>query len=144
MSQQFLTDADCQAVVSAIEKAELQCSGEIRVHIDHHCGKNVLDRAAQVFAQLKMHKTRDRNGVLFYIAGDDRKFAVIGDKGINARVPAGFWNDVCHIVEELFRQGLFAAGLCKGIEICGQKLSEFFPYRTDDINELPDEISFGK
>lgn len=143
MHNNFLTDAQCHDIEEAIAEAELNCSGEIRVHIDRHCSVNVLDDAAQTFARLKMHKTELRNGVLFYIAYADHKFAVIGDKGINARVPHDFWNDVCGILVEHFAHSDFVGGLVDGIRLCGQKLKEHFPYQQDDINELPNELSFG-
>ncbi len=143
MSQTFLTQQQCEQIEAAIAAAELNCSGEIRVHIDKHCSANVLDDAAHTFAKLKMHQTKLRNGVLFYLAYADHKFAVIGDKGINAHVPANFWDDVCALMENKFREGNFVGGLTEAIQICGNKLKEFFPYTADDENELPNEVSFG-
>ena len=143
MANKFLTPAECDQIVAAMKQAELNCSGEIRVHIDKHCKEDILDGAAHTFARLHMHRTKLRNGVLFYIAYADRKFAVIGDAGINSKVPEDFWNNVSQTVEEHFRKGEYTAGLCNGIKLCGEKPKEFFPYQSDDINELPDEISFG-
>jgi len=144
MGQHFLTDEECRKIEDAIVEAELNCSGEIRVHIDRHCSDNVLDDAAKRFARLKMHKTKLRNGVLFYLASEDHKFAVIGDKGINALVDSNFWNDVCETMSQFFQKGDFVEGLTAGIKLCGRKLRELFPYGDDDENELPNEITFGE
>ena len=87
----FFTPAQKTAMVAAIRQAEKDTSGEIRIHFENHCRKNVLDRAAQVFADLKMHKTALRNGVLIYVALEDKQLAILGDAGINAKVPDHFW-----------------------------------------------------
>jgi len=131
-------------IVEAIKQAEHNTSGEIRVHIEKKCKIDVLDRAANVFAMLKMHKTELRNGVLFYLSLEDRKFAILGDAGINAKVPDNFWDSVKEAVLEQFKQGNQAEGLIKGILMAGEKLKTHFPYQKNDINELSDEISFGK
>jgi uncharacterized membrane protein len=89
-----------------------------------------------------MHKTDLRNGVLFFLAVKDRKFAILGDAGINAAVPDNFWDEVKETVLAEFKQERFAEGLEKGILMAGEKLKEFFPYQSDDVNELPDDISF--
>jgi len=128
----------------AIEQAELNTSGEIRVHVENRCRIDVLDCAAGWFEKLKMHKTEQRNGVLFYLAVKDRKFAILGDAGINAVTPDDFWESVKSQMEPLFAEGKFAGGLARGIELAGEKLKEHFPYQSDDTNELSDEISFGK
>jgi uncharacterized membrane protein len=90
-----------------------------------------------------MNRTEERNGVLFYLAIRNRKFAIIGDTGINARVPEGFWDKIKNIMESDFREKRFSDGLAKGILMAGNQLKEHFPHLTDDVNELPDEISFG-
>lgn len=131
-------------IVEAIKQAEHNTSGEIRVHIEKKCKIDVLDRAANVFAMLKMHKTELRNGVLFYLSIEDRKFAILGDAGINAQVPENFWDSVKDAVLEQFKQNNQAEGLIKGILMAGEKLKAHFPYQKDDVNELSDEISFGK
>lgn len=131
-------------IVEAIKQAEYNTSGEIRVHIEKQCKIDVLDRAANVFAMLKMHKTQLRNGVLFYLSIDDRKFAILGDAGINAKVPENFWDSVKETVLEQFKIGNQTEGLIKGIIMAGEKLKTHFPYQKDDVNELSDEISFGK
>lgn len=131
-------------IEKAIKDAELNTSGEIRVHIESRCKKNVLDRAADIFAMLKMHKTELRNGVLFYLAMDDRQFGILGDAGINAVVPEDFWDTIKDEMTTHFKESHFAEGLSAGITMAGEKLKEHFPYQSDDVNELSDEISFGK
>lgn len=130
-------------IVNAIKAAELNTSGEVRVHLDQHCEENVLDRAAFVFAKLKMHRTKLRNGVLFYLATESRKFAIIGDAGINQKVPDDFWDSIKEHVLAKFKEGNFVDGLSEGIIKAGEKLKVHFPYQSDDINELSDDISFG-
>lgn len=130
-------------MVAAIQQAEKATSGEIRVHIENHCRKNVLDRAADVFAQLKMHKTAARNGVLVYVALEDRKLAILGDAGINAKVPANFWEGIKIRMVEQFKQGLITEGIREAVLSAGNALKIYFPYQTDDKNELPDDISFN-
>jgi uncharacterized membrane protein len=140
----LLSEDEQKQVVAAIREAEKATSGEVRVHVEAHCPEaNVLDRAKQIFAKLNMHKTTLRNGVLFYVATDNQKFAVIGDSGIHSRVTNDFWNNIFDTVREHFAKRAFAEGLCKGIELTGQKLKLYFPYQSDDINELSDDISFG-
>jgi uncharacterized membrane protein len=140
----LLSEDEQKQVVAAIRAAEKATSGEVRVHVEAHCPQaNVLDRAKQIFAILNMHKTASRNGVLFYVATDNQKFAVIGDSGIHSRVTDDFWNNIFDTVREHFAKRAFTEGLCKGIELTGQKLKLYFPYQSDDINELSDDISFG-
>lgn len=131
-------------IKNAIRDAELNTSGEIRVHIEKHCKGDVLDRAAYIFSKLKMHETELRNGVLFYLAVEDHKFAILGDAGINQRVPDDFWENIKDVMAVNFREGKFAGGLSKGIVMAGDQLKKHFPYQVDDVNELSDEISFGE
>ncbi|MFP4470540.1 MAG: TPM domain-containing protein [Bacteroidales bacterium] len=138
-----ITKRDESDIKQAILNAELDTSGEIRVHIEDVCPGEVLDRAAYVFEKLGMHKTSLRNGVLFYVAMKNRKFAVIGDAGINANVPDSFWDQLKMEMLNYFREGAFAEGLIYGIGQTGQYLRKFFPYQKGDVNELPDDISFG-
>jgi uncharacterized membrane protein len=142
-AKDFFTREDQQQIVEAIKKAEKNTSGEIRVHIENYKKKTVLDRAAYWFKKLAMHKTELRNGVLFYLAVDSRQFAILGDVGINRKVGNDFWIEVRDVMVEHFKKDEFTQGLSKGIEMTGEKLKVFFPYQTDDVNELPDEISFN-
>lgn len=139
----FFTKEEKELIKSAVMEAETNTSGEIRVHIDNHCHGDVMDRAAWWFAKLKMHKTELRNGVLFYLAVKDHQFAILGDVGINAVTGDDFWDRIKEEMLSEFREGNFATGLHKGILMAGEQLKEHFPYQSDDVNELSDEISFG-
>jgi uncharacterized membrane protein len=140
----FFTQEQQAHILAAVKEAENETSGEIRVHIETFCKEDVLDRAAWIFKKLGMHNTAERNGVLFYLAISDKKFAVIGDAGINSKVPVGFWDDVKELLKENFQSGRFTEGLSEGIILAGTHLKKHFPHRKDDVNELPDEISFDK
>jgi len=129
-------------IIASVKEAERETSGEIRVHIESSCREDVLDRAAWIFKKLGMHKTAERNGVLFYLAVKDRKFAVIGDAGINEKVPEGFWNETKEFLLKNFLEARFTEGLSGGILMAGNQLKTHFPFKKDDINELSDEISF--
>lgn len=141
---EFFTQDEKKTIKNSIETAELNTSGEIRVHVEKTCPEDVMDRAAYWFKELKMHKTEARNGVLFYISTEDHKFAILGDIGINAKVEEGFWNSTRDLVIGFFKDGKYADGLKVGIIQAGLQLQKYFPYQKDDINELDDEISFGK
>jgi len=142
-ARNFFSKAQQQTLLEAIRTAETNTSGEIRIHMDDKCREDVLDRAAYVFEMLEMHKTELRNGILFYLAYEDHKFAVIGDLGIHAKVEEHFWEGIRDRLVEEFREGRFAEGLVAGIEEAGTKLKVHFPYQQDDVNELPDDLSFG-
>ncbi len=135
-------DEEQQRIRTAIEDAEKHTSGQIRVCIEKTCSENVLDRAAKYFHQLDMHKTRLRNGVLIYVATVDRKFAIIGDAGINKVVPEDFWDDTRDDMLQHFKYGNLVEGIVTGLEIAGGHLQKFFPHKLDDNNELPDDIAF--
>ena len=138
----FFTPAQQEAIVRAIGEAEHATSGEIRVHIETSCKADVLDEAAWLFMKVGMHKTADRNGVLIYLALKERKFAIIGDTGINSVVPLGFWDEIRDHMKQRFSENLFTEGLTEGIIMAGQQLKEHFPHSKDDINEITDTISF--
>jgi len=141
---EFFTKEQKKQITDAIKEAELNTSGEVRVHVEMDCKEDVLDRAAFWFEKLKMHKTELRNGVLFYLSINDRKFAILGDAGINAVTPDNFWDEIKETVIAHFKKDEYAQGLSKGIKMAGQALQQHFPYQKDDINELSDDISFGK
>jgi len=140
----FFTQQQKEDIKLAVQQAEKETSGEIRVHVENVCEGDVLDRAATVFDKLGMTKTEQRNGVLFYVALKSHKFAILGDLGINAKVPKNFWESTKEKIIEHFKEGLFAEGLIEGVTLAGKELKQWFPYQTDDVNELPDDISFGK
>lgn len=138
----ILNREEDRRVVEAIKRAELNTSGEIKVHIENRCKGDVEERSLVVFSKLKLNETKLRNGVLIYLAVRDHKFAILGDEGINDVVGQGFWNDVKDLMLRHFKENRFADGLEQGIQRCGEKLKTYFPYQSDDINEIPDEISY--
>ena len=142
-AEDFFTQEELNKIVESIEKAELETSGEIRFHMESNCKADPLKRAIQVFKNLKMHKTELRNGTLVYLATADKKFAIVGDKGINEKVPENFWEDVKNEMSEQFKNNEFVTGISNAILKIGDKLKEFFPYKSDDINELYDDVSIG-
>ena len=137
-----LTKEQKEHIKRALMNAELEMSGEIRIHIENVCNGDVFVRATQVFHLLKMDKTRLRNGVLIYLALKNRKFAIIGDVAINALVPEDFWENIKQIMLNHFRNENFAEGLCEAVTITGKQLSTHFPRKKGDVNELSDEISY--
>jgi len=143
-AQNFFSSEQKKQITDAIAQAELNTSGEIRLHVEGSCTINVLDRAAYIFEKLEMHKTAQRNGVLFYLAVNDRKFAILGDGGINQLVPENFWDQIKETMLEFFKEEKFAEGVSTGILMAGEQLKANFPYQSEDVNELSDEISFGE
>lgn len=141
--EDFLTANQEQQIINAIKSAEKNTSGEIRVHIENKTKKPPIKRALEVFNLLKMNKTKQKNGVLFYIAVESKKFAIIGDEGINKVVPNNFWDTEKELVLSHFKKETPATGLELAIIEVGKKLKDFFPYLSNDKNELPDEISKG-
>mgnify|MGYP001820721137 CR=1 FL=1 len=137
----FLTAEEEQRIVEAIIEAENQTSGEIRVHLEKAVDKDPIERAQEVFYYLGMDGTQNQNGILFYVAVDDHRFAIIGDKGIDTVVPDDFWESIRDEVIDEFKLSNYARGLMQGILHAGEKLKEFFPIGEDDQNELPDSIS---
>jgi len=135
-------DEEQQRIRAAVEDAERHTSGQLRVCIEKTCSEDVLDRAAKYFHQLDMHKTRLRNGVLIYVATVDRKFAIIGDAGINKVVPDNFWDDTKDDMLQHFKVGDIVEGIVTGLEIAGEHLQKYFPHDKGDSNELSDDIAF--
>ena len=142
-ARKFFTTEQQHEIVEAIRQAEANTSGEIRVRIENHCRGDIMDRSAMVFNILKMNETAERNGVLIYLAIKDKKFSIIGDEGINKMVEHDFWNDVKDMMAGHFRSGNFTEGIIQGVLRVGEKLKTFFPHKSDDINELSDDISFN-
>jgi uncharacterized membrane protein len=138
--EDFLSATQEQAIIEAIRTAELLTSGEIRVHLESTCDDPII-RAQELFHLLKMDNTKEENGILFYVAVDDKKFALIGDQGIHDRVGDDFWKSVRDVVLSRFRESEFQKGLVEGIELVGKKLAVYFPWDINDINELSDQIS---
>ena len=145
MASQLFNREQQASILKAIQEAEKDTSGEVQVHIENRCKKATMDRAVEVFAMLKMHNTKLRNGVLFYLAVEDHKFAILGDAGINSVVPADFWESIKENMQKHFKEGRFTEGLSQGILEAGKQLHKHFPYDGKaDKNELSDDISFGK
>jgi uncharacterized membrane protein len=142
-AKDFFTQEELDKIVEAIEKAELETSGEIRFHMESKCKGDALSRAIQVFKDLKMHKTELHNGTLIYLATEDKKFAIVGDRGINDKVPDNFWQDVKEEMAANFKKKEFVTGIANAILHVGEKLKEFFPYQSDDVNELKNDVSIG-
>ena len=130
-------------IVAAIQAFELRTRAELRVHVENRLRRPALDEAISVFSALKMHQTQERNGVLIFLAPEQRAFAVFGDIGINEVTPDNFWDDTCNRMKPFFSQGKFLEGVLEGIEHAGKALEHFFPLRDGDINELPNDISYG-
>ena len=138
----LFNEEEQKLVRKAVEEAEKHTSGEVRVCVEKTCSDDVLDRAAKYFYQLDMDKTKLRNGVLIYLATVDRKFAIIGDSGINSVVPADFWDETKHAMLEQFKLGNLVDGIILGLNRAGLQLQKYFPHQIDDKNELSDDIAF--
>ncbi len=140
--RRLFTEQDEAKVIAAIRTAESETSGEIRVHVEQRSAGSALRAARAWFHRLGMERTRERNGVLFYYAIDDRVFAVVGGEGIHAQVGDVFWEGLRDLMLEGLAQGDAATGLAMAIEEAGVRLAQHFPRRRRDVNELPDEISY--
>ncbi len=149
--EDFLTAEEEGAIIEAIRMSERNTSGEIRVHLEPTSissappNKKIdaFDRAAEVFDMLHMNNTKQNNGVLIYVAVEDRTLVIMGDKGINDIVGQGFWESTKDIIIKYFKDGDMKQGLVEGIKKAGEQLKKHFPYQKGDINELPDDISVG-
>lgn len=142
MASDLLTDSQENRIVKEIQHAERKTSGEIRVHIENKCEDQALERAAQIFHDLGMDQTKQKNGVLIYIASEDHKAAVYAGKGIHTQVNDHFWSDLLQILLEHFKKEEYETGIIKAVKKAGNKLVEIFPYKRSDVNELSNEISY--
>jgi len=142
-AENFFSESEKKQIIAAIADAEKNTSGEIRIHLEDTCPENVFEHAVTIFGKLEMHKTEQKNAVLFYLATKDKKFAIIADKGINDVVPTDFWGSIKHELQTHFKQNNFSSALCKAIETTGKQLSTFFPLQANDTNELSNDISIG-
>ena len=140
---EFLNTEDEKEIIAAIKEAELNTSGEIRVHIEHSCEGDRFERAKEIFQKLEMHKTELSNGVLIYVAIDDHQLVILGNKGINNAVPKGFWESTRDEILSEFKKNNYKQGLINGILEAGKQLKQHFPYQSGDVNELDNEISKG-
>lgn len=131
-----------ERLTHAINLAENRTSGEIRLCVEKKCAGDVIEQATKRFRQLDMHKTALKNGILIFLALDDHKFAIIGDAGIDQKVPENFWRETKDLMVDYFKKDLYVDGLVAGIDRAGKQLKTFFPRSDDDINELPDDIAY--
>ncbi|ULC59176.1 TPM domain-containing protein [Flaviramulus sp. BrNp1-15] len=141
--EDFLSPEEEQEIIEAIRLAEKNTSGEIRVHIEKTSNTDVFNRAMEVFHNLKMDNTKLQNGVLIYVAVDDKTFVIYGDKGINDVVSKDFWDSTKNIMQSHFKSGHFKKGLIEGILKAGEQLENYFPWQHTDVDELPNNISKG-
>lgn len=140
---EFISPDDEKEIIKAIKEAELNTSGEIRVHIEHKCDGDRFDHALEIFEKLEMHKTELSNGVLIYVSIDDHQLVILGDKGINDVVEKGFWESTRDEIINQFKAHNYKQGIINGILEAGKQLKQHFPYQSDDTNELDNEISKG-
>jgi uncharacterized membrane protein len=141
MSKDFLNKEELHEISSCISLAELNSSAEIRVHIEAKCPKDPLIKAKETFAKLGMHKTKERNGILIYIAHQDKKFAIFGDQGIHDKLGDQFWQEEKDLIQKYFSQSQFKSGINEAIKKVAEKLSLYFPKQCNDSNELSNEVS---
>ncbi|WP_243472695.1 TPM domain-containing protein [Winogradskyella sp. MH6] len=141
--EDFLTQQEEQEIIEAIRIAELETSGEIRVHIEQKCNMDIYEHALEVFHYLKMDNTKEQNGVLIYVAVDNKAFVIYGDKGINDIVGSDFWNSTRDKIASQFKNSNFKQGLINGIKEAGKVLAQHFPWEHGDQNELDNSISKG-
>ena len=145
-SSSFFSEEEKQTITSAIQQAERKTSGEVRVYIESKCSYvNAIDRAVEIFGKLNMHQTQQRNAVLVYVAVKDRQLAIFGDEGIHQKVGNDFWNNAVKQMVQHFNKNNYAVGIAEIVIAIGDSLQHHFPYdEKTDINELPDDIVFGK
>ncbi|MCF7560605.1 TPM domain-containing protein [Sabulilitoribacter multivorans] len=141
--EDFLTTKEEQEIVDAIRVAELNTSGEIRVHLEKTSNGDATNRALEVFHLLKMDNTKLQNAVLIYVAVEDKTFVIYGDEGINRVVSKDFWDSTKNVMQSHFKLGQYKQGLVEGILKSGEQLKKYFPYSDLDTNELTNEISKG-
>ncbi len=141
--QWFFSEKEKTAIIEAIKLAEKQTSGEIRIHLEKKARENFMEHAQHVFEEIGMTQTEKRNGVLIFIGIKSRRFAILGDQGINEVVPKDFWDEVKGLMVLEFTQDRFADGILKAIEKTGEKLKAYFPYEKNDVNEITNRISYS-
>ena len=142
LQKEFLASIDTKRIVDAITAAEMQTSGEIRVHVQPKVtGGEIRDVAERTFERLGMTKTALRNGVLLFIACEEQRFVILGDQGIDDRVPAGFWDEIAAKLTIRFKNTEFTDGIVEAITAAGLQLKEYFPRAADDVNELSNQIN---
>ncbi|MGZ4779235.1 MAG: TPM domain-containing protein [Thermoanaerobaculia bacterium] len=141
LQKEFLATIDQKKIVDSIATAETRTSGEIRVHVQPKAtGGEIRDVAERTFERLGMTKTALRNGVLLFIACEEQRFVILGDKGIDEKVPPGFWDGIAAKLTIRFKNGELTEGIVEAILAAGEQLKTYFPRAADDVNELSNEI----
>jgi uncharacterized membrane protein len=140
----FFSDEEEKRIMDAIREAELESSGEIRLFVESNCPKDIRARTLEMFKRLKMYRTRERNGVLIYIAMDDHRYAIFGDEGIHAKMGFEFWTSEVADLKKYFLENQIVTGICQVVLDIGQALKKHFPYPPDDKNELPNKPVYGR
>jgi uncharacterized membrane protein len=140
----LFSEQEQERIREAVAAAERSTSGEIRICVESHCKSTAFDRAVHFFNKLGMANTKLRNGVLIYLAVEDHQFAIIGDSGINAKVPENFWDSTKELMRSYFKKGDISGGIVAGIAEAGQQLKTYFPSQDGDVNELNNDIAFGE
>lgn len=142
--KRFFNRSDELRIMAAISDAEKASSGEVRVFAESFHGGDVRRRAVQIFNELKMTNTKERNGVLLYFATKDKQFAIFGDIGIHQKLGFSYWTAEAVTLQDYIKRGEMVEGICHAIRHIGDELKTHFPYQSDDVNELPDEIAYGE
>jgi uncharacterized membrane protein len=142
--KRFFNAEEEKQIMASIRLAERASSGEVRVYVESRCKKQVPERTIEIFKRLKMQHTKERNGVLIYLAMDDHKFSIFGDEGIYKKLGFSFWHDEAATLKSHFERDEIIGGICQVISDIGEKLKAKFPHPPDDKNELPDEIAYGR
>ena len=143
--KKLFSDEEQQVITAAIREAEQRTSGEVRVYVESRCSyMDALDRAVEIFGQMGMQHTKERNAVLVYVAIKDHQLAVFGDQGIHQKVGTDYWNTEVFKMIHAFNRENYALGIAGCVKDIGQALKEFFPYTKEDKNELSDDIQFGR
>ena len=136
----ILSKDEQQRISEAVAAAEKASSGEIIVALQKTVKGEIYEEAKAFFDKKKLYETRDRNGILIFLAFNKHQIAVLGDQGINEKVPEDYWQQIIDEMIGEFKQGNLCEGLVLGVNKIGEKLTELFPYRDDDQNELSDEV----
>jgi uncharacterized membrane protein len=140
----FFSKAELSAIDQAIKQAESRTSAEIKLFLSRYCWTDIRQKAAGVFKKLGMYKTSQHNGVLILLILTNREFLIYGDQGIYEKVGQNFWDDVRTTMLSYFRKDCFGEGICEGIKLTGEKLAQYFPYKSNDINEISNEVEYEK
>jgi hypothetical protein len=144
-AEDYFTPHQKSVIVAAVKQAEKQTSGEVRVFIESKCSYvNAIDRAKELFDKLDMHNTEERNAVIVYVAIKHRQLAIFGDAGIYEKVGQKFWDEQLRQMLQYFNREDFVEGIATVVSEIGEALHQHFPYQKNDVNELPDDIVFGK